>query len=116
MPAGQGAEAPLASVGRNRAERFGHIVTVDHVRTLNAEAASVEGASALTFEDLATGWIACESVVHKSEEDTTAALQHVIGPKGSVDLAHSGGPGEIRLACKTLGLTQQVAHCSAMVV
>lgn len=90
-------------LGESRAEMLGHIITIDHTVTLNPEAAPVEGhASASTFKDLATGWVEREPVVHKTQEDTTSALQQLVGPREAIGLVHNNGNDEIRLACKAL--------------
>lgn len=86
-----------------RAETFGQSVTIDQIVALNPEAASVEGhANALSFKDLAAGLVEREPVVHKNEEDRTAALQQMIGSEEKVDVACSDVSDEIRLASKIL--------------
>lgn len=55
-------------------------------------AASVEGhAKTLTFKGLAMAWVECEPVVHKNEENTPSALQHMFGPKETIGFVHSDG-------------------------
>lgn len=97
-------------MGEQRAEMFGHVVTIDHRVMLSPEAASVEvRANVLTFKGLATSLVECEPNAHKNEEHTASALQQLIGPTETSGFVHSDGSNEILFACEALGFRQWVA-------
>jgi len=96
-----GDEAPSA---------FGDIITIDHIVTVDPEAASVEGdANALTIRDVATGWVDCFPTVTKSAEDTVHALERMVGRNVAIKRVHTDGADELRLACEELGWPQTVS-------
>ena len=90
-------------LGEGRATKFGEVLTFDHIVTVDPAAMSVEGdANALTIKDLGTGWIECCPTAFKTEDDTVAALQQFVGPKERVELAHTDGADELKLACRAM--------------
>lgn len=98
----QGAKAqtrPCKRRGGEQAAKFGRTITTDQTVTLTPEAPLVEGhANALVFMDFATGWVECQPIGPKNEEDTMAALQYIVGPKASASPAVTGPTGSGSLA------------------
>lgn len=77
-------------LGESRAASFCQTISIDHIGTLNPEAASLEGhVHVLAFKGLATGWVKCGPMTRKNEGGTTSALQHMTGPKEVSGFAHS---------------------------
>lgn len=64
-------------LGRVRSEKFGHVVTTEHIISLSPKAASAEGAaSASTFKDIGAGWVECEHIIHRKRGGTRRQLSN----------------------------------------
>ena len=81
-----------------RAERFGDVVTCDHIILRKHEhelGVGEDKRTALSILDVATKFMACYPLPNKSAEATVVALRHVVGPQ-RVKLLYTDGSEEIR--------------------
>ena len=67
------------------AKEFGDVITLDHIVTVDPEAASIAGdAYAIVIKGTATGWMECHPTATKSAEGAKIALERFVGPKDKV--------------------------------
>lgn len=90
---------------RAQAEKFGDLITGDHIVTIDKIDKSIDGKrDAVVIYDVATMFLECYPTGTKSADETIQALQHFIGPKGTVSLFYSDAARELHSAAKVLGI------------
>jgi transposase InsO family protein len=98
---------PKTAVKRDDADKpkkFGEIITIDHIVTMDDGIISVDGDSnSVTIRDITTGWMECHPTALKTAGEREAALKLFMGPNGAPGLVHSDGSGAIKAAVSSLG-------------
>ena len=91
------------------AQKFGDLVTADHIIIATESDYSRHGDTAvLGCQDLATKWIGGYPAPHKTAEETIKALQHFAG-KEKVALLYSDGSGELEAAACALQIPHDIS-------
>ena len=90
-------------------EKFGDVVTADHIVTVHPDNISVDGdADAVVIRDRATRWTEVAPTAMKSQPEATLALRIFAGPTAEVKEFYSDNADELVNAAKELGwLTRQ---------